>query len=338
MKRVIQITLVLLLFSLTCSVRSQSDSSDLKSSVLKQLNSNNKYKAYYSKLSFHSYFDIIRQAGGGIEYAPWTFMNLDARIYGIYPFSPGSKFIFFDDYFNYNGVGTSLCLKFFPKSNNNGFYFGPYASLQYLEYRSRWISYHYSGEADIYMWQKQSKFILGIVPFTSMSIGIKKNYRNIGIDVFFGMGAGNYKERLVIQERRLAFTYPGYKDPYGPVPDTKQHKIAFPDAVFGLKLSYSINRKQIKTKKYYTNYFETCIYSVCEKQETQKIPAWILNPVARIVWESKNGKKSDELKPYKKALSKEYRKHAADEQYLIQYTNDMIDDYIKYHPRETKNK
>ncbi|HEY1040930.1 MAG TPA: hypothetical protein VGF30_16060, partial [Bacteroidia bacterium] len=198
MKPILELLLLLTFF--TYSVKSQDKLKEIQAKTLQQQGYDRYYNINYSTLSFHSYFDIIRQAGGGVSYTPNPTIDLDLRVYGIYPFSPASKFIFYDDYFNYNGAGSSLILKIFPNSNNQGFYFGPYASVQYMEYRSRWIPYHYKGEAEIYMWQKQSKFMFGGVPFTSMVVGLKKNYPKFDMDFFFGMGGVFCKERLVATE------------------------------------------------------------------------------------------------------------------------------------------
>jgi hypothetical protein len=213
---------------------------------------------YYAHWRAYGFYDVVRQTGIGVAYAPHPNIELAASVGYINSFAwRSSDLVSVGDYFYYKGQALNFSATFYSK-RNQGFYSGVHCSFSSYGYKNQWVlpGDSYDGAGYNYSYY-QPAMELRDRKMTSWAGGptIGSCFRGEHCSVNFFVRAG-----LEIAEGDIHVTQvSGQLNSYGPslpTPPYSYHSIvATPYVMSGLSIGLSNKSKQGYMFRYYKQLF-----------------------------------------------------------------------------------
>lgn len=191
----LRMLLHLLLFSL--AIRAQQDSIPLQQ--IREKYNHKRFKTYL-------FYDVVRQAGGGVEIWPGTQLGIDLRLGFIHPFNVGNIGKNKIDYFNSTGFSLSVIPRVFINKKAIVFV-SPWLGYEYYGFRKKWGHPGVGNDEDYAnSWELKDRFTYGSV--FGMGLGICKDKPKTYWEIFIMAGMNFQNTWVKVYEERYPYLNP----------------------------------------------------------------------------------------------------------------------------------
>jgi hypothetical protein len=160
----------------------------------------------HKRLKVYGFYDVVRQAGAGVEIWPGVQLGIDLRLGFIHPFNLGNLGNNKIDYFNSSGFTLYAIPKYFI--NKKAILFvSPWLGYEYFGYRKKWGRPGVGLDDDL-IEAKELKDRITFGSVYGMGLGICKDYPKYFWELFLLAGMTFQNTWVKVYEERYPYLYP----------------------------------------------------------------------------------------------------------------------------------